>query len=107
MYIIIALFPTNHIQTVSMLSSSDSNLYFKLPTEFYRLSGIPSILNTGFNLKGEPIVKSPEPADLAWSPCSPTYFPFHPDSPPYLPPSPPRYSSEHSSLADYLLTVDY
>lgn len=53
---------TCRIQTVSMLNSSDFNLYYKLISEFYLLSGIPCILNTSFNLKGEPIVESPEQA---------------------------------------------
>ena len=31
-------------------------LYYKLIQEFKNLSGVPVILNTSFNLKGEPIV---------------------------------------------------
>ncbi len=46
---------TCRIQTVS---KSDS-LYFKLIEEFYRLSYIPCILNTSFNLKGKPMVETP------------------------------------------------
>ena len=58
---------TCRIQTVSFQSpvsnlQSQNNLYYKLITEFYRLSGIPCVLNTSFNLKGEPIVESPEQA---------------------------------------------
>lgn len=36
--------------------------YWKLINEFNKLSGIPAILNTSFNLQGEPIVCSPEDA---------------------------------------------
>jgi len=36
--------------------------YFKLIKEFYRITKIPIILNTSFNLKGEPIVETPEQA---------------------------------------------
>jgi len=49
---------TCRIQTVS----KSDGLYFKLIEEFYKLSGIPCVLNTSFNLKGEPIVESPEEA---------------------------------------------
>lgn len=37
-------------------------LYHKLISEFNRQTGVPLILNTSFNLKGEPIVDSPEDA---------------------------------------------
>jgi len=65
---------TCRIQTVAPLSSranpplagsrgiSKNNLYYKLISDFYKLSGIPCILNTSFNLKGEPIVENPEQA---------------------------------------------
>jgi len=46
----------------SRLESTDSNLYFKLIFEFYKLSKIPCVLDTSFNLKGEPIVENPEQA---------------------------------------------
>lgn len=49
---------TCRIQTVS----KRNGMYFKLLTEFYRVSGIPCVLDTSFNLKGEPIVESPEQA---------------------------------------------
>lgn len=46
------------IQTVS----GDNELYFKLIKEFHRISGCACILNTSFNLKGEPIVETPQQA---------------------------------------------
>lgn len=49
---------TCRIQTVSKTNGR----YFSLINKFYRLTGIPCILNTSFNLKGEPIVESPEQA---------------------------------------------
>lgn len=49
---------TCRIQTVSKING----MYFKLLTEFYRVSGVPCVLDTSFNLKGEPIVESPEQA---------------------------------------------
>jgi len=41
----------------------DTNpLYYKLIGKFYEKTGIPALLNTSFNLKGEPIVNSPQDA---------------------------------------------
>ena len=34
-------------------------LYYKLIKEFQKLSGIPILVNTSFNVRGEPIVCSP------------------------------------------------
>jgi carbamoyltransferase len=49
---------TCRIQTVSKINGR----YFKLINQFYKLTGIPCILNTSFNLKGEPIVETPSQA---------------------------------------------
>lgn len=46
------------IQTVS----PDNGLYYELIEEYRRQTGIACILNTSFNLKGEPIVETPEQA---------------------------------------------
>ena len=41
----------------------DSNpLFYSLISAFHKKTGVPLILNTSFNLKGEPIVASPEDA---------------------------------------------
>ena len=37
-------------------------IYHKLIEEFYSLTGIPALINTSFNLKGEPIVCTPKEA---------------------------------------------
>jgi len=39
-----------------------SPLYWKLIDRFYQKTGVPLLLNTSFNLKGEPIVSSPQDA---------------------------------------------
>lgn len=49
---------TCRIQTVN----KENGLYYKLIKKFYEITGIPCILNTSFNLKGEPIVENPRQA---------------------------------------------
>ena len=50
---------TTRLQTVH----KDSNpLYHKLISKFDAATGVPALVNTSFNLKGEPIVNSPESA---------------------------------------------
>jgi carbamoyltransferase len=39
-----------------------SPLYWKLINEFYKITGVPVVLNTSFNIKGEPIVCTPRDA---------------------------------------------
>lgn len=53
---------TTHIDGSSRLQTVDaerSPLFHQLVTEFYRLTGCPVLLNTSFNIRGEPIVMSP------------------------------------------------
>jgi carbamoyltransferase len=50
---------TGRLQTVSKESNQ---LYYNLINEFYKLTGIPVIINTSMNVMGEPIVNSPEQA---------------------------------------------
>lgn len=50
---------TARIQTVT---KSDNPLYHRLLSAFYSLTGCPTILNTSFNVMGEPIVCSPADA---------------------------------------------
>jgi len=50
---------TCRIQTVN---KKDNGIYYDLIKEFYKITGVPVILNTSFNLKGEPIVCKPEEA---------------------------------------------
>lgn len=49
---------TCRIQTVS----KENGRYYRLIQRFYELTGIPCVLNTSFNLKGEPIVENLEQA---------------------------------------------
>jgi len=45
-----------------VLSNNDNPLYHKLISEFYLQTDIPVLLNTSFNVRGEPIVCKPEEA---------------------------------------------
>ncbi|MFZ6032870.1 MAG: carbamoyltransferase [Melioribacter sp.] len=47
------------IQTVDEKRNSD---YYRLISRFYELTGCPVIVNTSFNVRGEPIVRTPEEA---------------------------------------------
>ena len=50
---------TGRLQTVS----KESNLlYYDLIKEFYKITGVPVIINTSMNVMGEPIVNTPEQA---------------------------------------------
>ena len=50
---------TGRLQTVSKNSNA---LYYKLIDEFYNITGVPVIINTSMNVKGEPIVNTPKQA---------------------------------------------
>ena len=50
---------TGRLQTVSKESNS---LYYNLINEFYKITGVPVIINTSMNVMGEPIVNTPEQA---------------------------------------------
>jgi len=50
---------TGRLQTVSKESNP---LYYDLINEFYKITGVPVVINTSMNVKGEPIVNTPEQA---------------------------------------------
>ena len=50
---------TGRLQTVS---KNANHLYYDLISEFYRLTGVPVVINTSMNIRGEPIVNTPEHA---------------------------------------------
>lgn len=51
---------------IQTISREDHPLYYDLIEEFYKISGCPVILNTSFNLRGEPIVCTPHDAYLCF-----------------------------------------
>jgi len=50
---------TGRLQTVSKKANP---LYYDLISEFYKITGVPVIINTSMNVRGEPIVNTPEQA---------------------------------------------
>jgi carbamoyltransferase len=50
---------TGRVQTVS---GKHNPRYYRLIEEFGRMTGVPMVLNTSFNIRGEPIVHHPEQA---------------------------------------------
>jgi carbamoyltransferase len=52
---------TSRPQTVS---EADNPRYYQLIKKFYKMTGVPMVLNTSFNMHGEPMVNSPDEAIL-------------------------------------------
>ena len=50
---------TSRVQTVT---KSQNPHFYKLLSEFNSITGVPVLLNTSFNIKGQPIVNSPKQA---------------------------------------------
>jgi carbamoyltransferase len=44
------------------VAKDDNILYYRLIEEFYKITGIPILVNTSFNVRGEPLVCSPKDA---------------------------------------------
>ncbi len=57
---------TARVQTVR---SSNNEVYYDLIRKYKQKTGIPVILNTSFNLKGQPIVESPRDALMTFYGC--------------------------------------
>ena len=49
-----------------LLSKEDNPRFYKIVDEYRKLTGIPSIINTSFNIHEEPIVCSPADAVMAF-----------------------------------------
>jgi carbamoyltransferase len=54
---------TARVQTVNI---NQNPRYYKVIQNFYKITGTPVVLNTSFNLNGEPIVETPEDAVLCF-----------------------------------------
>lgn len=57
-----AIVHVNNTCRIQTVNKKDNGIYYELIKEFYRITGIPVLLNTSFNLRGEPIVCKPEEA---------------------------------------------
>ena len=57
---------TARVQTVN---KSDNEKFYNLIKEFHKLTEIPVLINTSFNLNGEPIVCSPDDAIRTFYTC--------------------------------------
>lgn len=57
-----AITHANNTARPQLVYEKDNPLYHKLISAFYKKTGVPLILNTSFNLRGEPIVSSPTDA---------------------------------------------
>lgn len=51
---------------LQVVREADNPWYYRLIQAFSRLTGVPLCLNTSFNIRGEPIVESPEGAVLSF-----------------------------------------
>jgi carbamoyltransferase len=52
----------DHSARIQSISRKQNPLYYDLIREFERRTGVPVIINTSFNVRGEPIVCSPDDA---------------------------------------------
>jgi carbamoyltransferase len=52
----------NGSSRIQLVDKATNPLYYRLIERFYQLTDVPVLLNTSFNLKGEPIVNSPQDA---------------------------------------------
>jgi carbamoyltransferase len=57
---------TSRVQTVR---SSNNEIYYELIRKYAAKSGTPVIMNTSFNLKGQPIVETPRDALMTFFGC--------------------------------------
>ncbi len=51
---------------IQTIRRQDNPLYYSVIEEFYKMSGCPVVLNTSFNLRGEPLVMTPHDAYLCF-----------------------------------------
>lgn len=57
-----AIHPKDKTARAQILRRDDNETYYRLVERFHALTGIPAVLNTSFNIHGEPIVETPEDA---------------------------------------------
>ena len=52
----------NHSARLQTVTAESNPAVYELLNAFYQLTGCPRLINTSFNVRGEPIVESPEDA---------------------------------------------
>lgn len=62
-----AVVHTDGTARVQTLAESDNPVVHRLLVEFQRRTGVPMVINTSFNLRGEPIVETPSDATAAFA----------------------------------------
>lgn len=60
--VIPAITHVNCSARVQTVNRRDNPLYYEMINEFFKLTGCPVVINTSFNVRGEPIVCTPEDA---------------------------------------------
>jgi len=65
---------TARLQTVAR---DDNPLYYDLIAQFHQATGVPLVLNTSFNVRGEPIVRTPADAYACWRHTDMDYLVLH------------------------------
>jgi len=60
--VIPAVTHVDHSARIQSISRKQNELYYDLIKRFEEKKGIPVVINTSFNVRGEPIVRSPEDA---------------------------------------------
>ncbi len=51
---------------VQTVNKKDNGIYYNLINEFYKLTNVPMVINTSFNIKGLPIARTPDDAIKAF-----------------------------------------
>ncbi len=69
-----ALHPYDYTVRPNVIYKKDNEKYYSLLEEFEKLTGIGAILNTSFNLHGEPVVESPIHAISTFERCGLKYL---------------------------------
>lgn len=64
--IIPAVTHVDHSARIQTVTREDSPLFFGLIEEFERITGVPIVINTSFNVRGEPIVCTPHDAYMCF-----------------------------------------
>ena len=74
LWMLVTVIPWGLIMVVSSLWKRGIPLYWRLISEFKRLTGVPAVLNTSLNIKGEPMICEPRDAIRCFFDCGMDYL---------------------------------